>query len=229
MVLIPMVLGVFLSPTMLLAASQSNQPKPNLFRSKHFQMGQTNVSFCHEIRAPNGVPIILSNSTQGNPGADESITPVNLRPTGCAHFKCAPATSSPLDMSSCGIVVQTLMNNSTGSFIAPPSTFSPFGSSLNTDTYPNTEINLSADTWVVVSHGNCAAIIQNNVGDHNNTIQATWAQFGYESVKLLERCSTHTGTNGGRCTPSSYLNYNLSAAAFVLRSWDAELEIWGSY
>ncbi|EFP84661.1 uncharacterized protein PGTG_10820 [Puccinia graminis f. sp. tritici CRL 75-36-700-3] len=119
------ILSVFVSRIILIAAAAASNYdpyKPNLIRSEYFQMGQTNVSFCHQINSGKGIPIIMPNSTQGTYGAVQPATPLSLTPTKCSNFKCTkiPIFHPPV-MSSCKTIVQTLLNNSTGTFIAPPS------------------------------------------------------------------------------------------------------------
>ncbi|KAA1112956.1 hypothetical protein PGT21_016702 [Puccinia graminis f. sp. tritici] len=177
------------------ANSKSTWSKPNLMRTQRFQMGHANVSFCHPIANSEGSPIPMSNSTQDI----QSITPVNLSPTECANPKCTiPNFGTPV-LSSCEVVAQALMNNSTGTFVVPP------------------------NTWVVVSHGNCALAFQNNV-ENKYTLQYQWAQFGLEAVKLIDRCLLpQDGPTGGQCLYDSYLDYKFEKVGIMLSSWKDEI------
>ncbi|POW19189.1 hypothetical protein PSHT_04960 [Puccinia striiformis] len=111
------------------------------------------------------------------------------------HFQMGQVNSS------CKVVIQTLMNNSTGIFIAPP------------------------NTWVIVAHGDCAATFQNNV-DNEYTVQYNWAQLGHESAKLAERCLIdQVGKTGGSCFYKSYLDYIISDVGLELQRWDEDANI----
>ncbi|EFP79043.2 uncharacterized protein PGTG_04999 [Puccinia graminis f. sp. tritici CRL 75-36-700-3] len=195
MVMIPMILTIALSQTI---PSQ----KPNLIRTESFQMGQTTVSYCHQITSPDGVTLLKPNSTEVKPVAVQSNTPISLTPTGCSQYKCDMPVLFPPQMSNCQTVVQTLLNNSTGSFIAP----------LN--------------TWVVVSAGDCAVTFQNNVMEHNHYVQSTWAKLGLESEKILAHCLIpNPASHGGQCMFGSYLDYNLDNLGLVVSGWSDERDI----
>ncbi|KAI9619603.1 hypothetical protein KEM48_006249 [Puccinia striiformis f. sp. tritici PST-130] len=119
---------------------------PNFVKTGHFQMGQSNVTFCYPRITPAGLTILTPAARV------ESLTPVSLTPIRCDRFECHPATSSPPELASCKIVAQTLLNNFTGTVTLPPKTF------------------------VVVSHKNCAAILQNHDKEHDYPLQFTWTQ-----------------------------------------------------
>ncbi|KAH9456965.1 hypothetical protein Pst134EA_020882 [Puccinia striiformis f. sp. tritici] len=183
-------------------ASGYHWSKPFLNRTQHFQMGQVNVSFCHPIIDANGAPVNSSKLTQAKPATAESTTPVSLIPSACdLDATCGMHTLAAPDLSSCKVVIQTLMNNSTGIFIAPP------------------------NTWVIVAHGDCAATFQNNV-DNEYTVQYNWAQLGHESAKLAERCLIdQVGKTGGSCFYKSYLDYIISDVGLELQRWDEDANI----
>ncbi|KAH9453544.1 hypothetical protein Pst134EA_024414 [Puccinia striiformis f. sp. tritici] len=166
---------------------------PNFVKTGHFQMGQSNVTFCYPRITPAGLTILTPAARV------ESLTPVSLTPIRCDRFECHPATSSPPELASCKIVAQTLLNNFTGTVTLPPKTF------------------------VVVSHKNCAAILQNHDKEHDYPLQFTWTQVGLESLKIMEKCVLpHTGLKGGLCMFDSYMGYNFSNPALELQSWSDE-------
>ncbi|KAI9606882.1 hypothetical protein H4Q26_006426 [Puccinia striiformis f. sp. tritici PST-130] len=69
-------------------------PGPNLVKTGHFQMGQTNVTFCYPRVTPDGVTILKPVDKV------ESFTPVSLTPVRCNRFECRPPTSDPPELAS---------------------------------------------------------------------------------------------------------------------------------
>ncbi|KNE98744.1 hypothetical protein PSTG_07931 [Puccinia striiformis f. sp. tritici PST-78] len=67
-------------------------PGPNLVKTGHFQMGQTNVTFCYPRVTPDGVTILKPANKV------ESSTPVSLTPVRCNRFECRPPTSDPPEL-----------------------------------------------------------------------------------------------------------------------------------
>ncbi|KAA1130989.1 hypothetical protein PGTUg99_021215 [Puccinia graminis f. sp. tritici] len=202
----------------------SGSQKPNLIRTESFQMGQTTVSYCHQITSPDGVTLLKPNSTEVKPVAVQSNTPISLTPTGCSQYKCDMSVLFPPQMSNCQTVVQTLLNNSTGSFIAPPSRLT--SAFFNKNDQRKLLRSLFADTWVVVSAGDCAVTFQNNVMEHNHYVQSTWAKLGLESEKILARCLIpNPASHGGQCMFGSYLDYNLDNLGLVVSGWSDERDI----
>ncbi|KAH9444851.1 hypothetical protein KEM48_006250 [Puccinia striiformis f. sp. tritici PST-130] len=168
-------------------------PGPNLVKTGHFQMGQTNVTFCYPRVTPDGVTILKPANKV------ESSTPVSLTPVRCNRFECRPPTSDPPELSSCKVITQTLLNNLTGSVTLPP------------------------QTWVVVSHKNCAAILQNPDSEHDYPLQFTWTQLGLDFINIIEKCVLpHTGSKGGSCMFDSYMGYNFTNPALELQTWSDE-------
>ncbi|KAH9444850.1 hypothetical protein Pst134EB_025107 [Puccinia striiformis f. sp. tritici] len=186
---------------------------PNFVKTGHFQMGQSNVTFCYPRITPAGLTILTPAARV------ESLTPVSLTPIRCDRFECHPATSSPPELASCKIVAQTLLNNFTGTVTLPPSKLVCF--SRYSQRSENSS--LATETFVVVSHKNCAAILQNHDKEHDYPLQFTWTQVGLESLKIMEKCVLpHTGLKGGSCMFDSYMGYNFSNPALELQSWSDE-------
>ncbi|POW02675.1 hypothetical protein PSTT_11572 [Puccinia striiformis] len=175
---------------------------PNFVKTGHFQMGQSNVTFCYPRITPAGLTILTPAARV------ESLTPVSLTPIRCDRFECHPATSSPPELASCKIVAQTLLNNFTGTVTLPPSKLVCFSRTVRT---------------IAEAFKSYHITRQNHDKEHDYPLQFTWTQVGLESLKIMEKCVLpHTGLKGGSCMFDSYMGYNFSNPALELQSWSDE-------